>query len=274
VNLIVNPDIEDVPTGQGVAITVEASGQNLRFEWSAARGKLTTSDQPAVFYTAPDTTGVDTITVKVSSSNGTTIRNKSFNIVAALTPTSADTLPAASTPDTVAATSLRTPEPIPTPSPGDFEQSTEGWGEHPQGDVLHPGRAVSNYCDNQAPIRHTGHCSLRFDPSAIQENNAYLTLYKNVQNTTITIYLFVPPGAQTCAPDCSTAKIMIWDNAGESHESEPIRLIPGDSGEWLSISWDVHEMRWPSPWPEFGVHFYLPHEYRGPVYIDAVRVEQ
>jgi len=81
VTLVVNPNITEVLAGQTVALTLEASGQNLRFKWSASRGKLSAFDTPAVIYTAPDTTGVDTVTVEVSSSSGTTIENVSFNIV-------------------------------------------------------------------------------------------------------------------------------------------------------------------------------------------------
>jgi hypothetical protein len=105
VTLVVNPDIKDVLARDTIALTVETSGQDLRFEWSVARGTLSSPDTPAVIYTAPDTPGVDTVTVQVSSASGTTTRNVSFNI----------TLPDTATP-TVAppATPTQTPEPAPT----------------------------------------------------------------------------------------------------------------------------------------------------------------
>lgn len=105
VTLVVNPDIKDVVAGETVALTVETSGQNLRFEWSVARGTLSSSDTPAVIYTAPDTPGVDTVTLQVSSASGTTTRNVSFNIIIPDTPTPTVT---------PTATPTQTPEPAPT----------------------------------------------------------------------------------------------------------------------------------------------------------------
>ena len=99
VTLVVNPAITDVLAGDTRALTVETSGQDLRFKWSAARGKLSAFDTPAVFYTAPDTKGVDTVTVEVSSASGTTVEHVSFNIV----------LPTPTVPPT--------PVPSPTPAP-------------------------------------------------------------------------------------------------------------------------------------------------------------
>jgi len=99
VTLVVNPDITDVLAGDTVALTAETSGQDLRFKWSATRGKLSAFDTPAVLYTAPDTKGVDTVTVEVSSASGTTVEHVSFNIV----------LPTPTVPPT--------PVPSPTPAP-------------------------------------------------------------------------------------------------------------------------------------------------------------
>jgi hypothetical protein len=81
VALVINPDITDVLAGDIVALTAETSGRDLRFKWSASRGKLSAFDAPAVLYTAPDTEGVDTVTVEVSSANGTTVKHVSFNII-------------------------------------------------------------------------------------------------------------------------------------------------------------------------------------------------
>lgn len=89
VALIVNPDIKDVVTGQTVAITVDARGPNLRFKWSAMRGKLSAFNTPAVIYTAPNVAGADTVTVEVTSALGTTVRSTSFNVSVPPTPTPA-----------------------------------------------------------------------------------------------------------------------------------------------------------------------------------------
>jgi hypothetical protein len=95
VTLVVNPRMTDVPAGETIALNAETSGQNLRFKWSAARGKLSAFDTPAVIYTAPDTPGVDTVTVEVNSSSGTTIEHASFNVIAPTptpTPTATPTI--------------------------------------------------------------------------------------------------------------------------------------------------------------------------------------
>jgi hypothetical protein len=112
VAIIVNPDIQDVNAGQAVALSVDASGQDLRFKWAVARGRLSAFDTPAVIYTAPSTAGVDTVTVEVSSAGSATVtKNKSFNILVPPTSTNPPTL----TPTT---TLTPTPEltftPIPT----------------------------------------------------------------------------------------------------------------------------------------------------------------
>jgi len=116
VALVVNPDITEVLARQTVALPVETSGKDLHFKWSAARGKLSAFDTPAVLYTAPDSAGVDTITVEVSSSGGTTIENVSFNVVVPDTPT--PTVTATNTPTpTPTATNIPTPTPTPTATP-------------------------------------------------------------------------------------------------------------------------------------------------------------
>src|SRR3972149_982980 len=63
VNLVLNPNISDVSVGQTVALSIEASGQDIKYKWSAARGTLSASDTPSTIYTPPNTSGVDTVTV-------------------------------------------------------------------------------------------------------------------------------------------------------------------------------------------------------------------
>ncbi len=94
VALIANPDIKDVLSGQTVALTADANGSNLRYEWQASKGKLSALDTPAVIYTAPDIVGVDIVTVKVTNvSGGATTKSTSFNIVASPTRTPVSTPP-------------------------------------------------------------------------------------------------------------------------------------------------------------------------------------
>jgi len=122
----------------------------------------------------------------------------------------------------------------------DFEGDIQGWGEHPENEVLTPGQGVSTYCDRQTPIKHAGNCSLKFVPSRIRNNNAYVTVRKNAQGSNITAYVFVLRGAETCTHQaCSTVKIIVWDRNGRSYESDYVELIPGS---WPSISWNLREM--------------------------------
>jgi hypothetical protein len=101
-NLILNPNISDVLAGQTVALSVEASGQSLQFKWSVSRGNLSASDTPTVIYTAPSTSGVDTVAVEISSASGTITKSVSFNVTVPVT-------------DTVEPTSIPTNTPLPPP---------------------------------------------------------------------------------------------------------------------------------------------------------------
>lgn len=111
--IVINPDIEDVTAGQTIAISVNASGQDLRFKWLPPRGKLSASDTSAVIYTAPDTAGVDTVAVEVSSTSGTTTKSVSFNIIVPAT-------------DTPVPTIVPTNTPLPLPLIEIFPQAVEG----------------------------------------------------------------------------------------------------------------------------------------------------
>jgi hypothetical protein len=98
ITMVVNPNIEDVLAGQTVALSVDATGQNLRFKWSVTRGTLSAMDSAAVIYTAPDMPGVDTVTVEVSSASGTDTKSKSFKVVLPSTPTAVSTATITNTP--------------------------------------------------------------------------------------------------------------------------------------------------------------------------------
>jgi len=79
-----------IMTGEKSSLIIPASGDELKFEWSAQRGTLSDSTQPAVFYTAPDTPGPDNVTVKVTYRGGEVIRGITFNVVAPPTPIPTD----------------------------------------------------------------------------------------------------------------------------------------------------------------------------------------
>jgi hypothetical protein len=108
-NIIVSLNTSDVLTGQTVDLAVDTSApemaayiesyqelhfQELQFKWSVKRGTLSALEGPFVIYTAPDTPGLDTITLEVVSALGTTTKSVSFNVNVSLT----DTLTPTSTP--------------------------------------------------------------------------------------------------------------------------------------------------------------------------------
>jgi hypothetical protein len=74
-------------TGEDISLTVDASGTGMQFEWTALRGRISNPAQPAVLYTAPDSPGIDTVTVKVTYDGGEIIRSITLEILAPLDPT-------------------------------------------------------------------------------------------------------------------------------------------------------------------------------------------
>ncbi|UCG56894.1 MAG: hypothetical protein JSU70_18765 [Phycisphaerales bacterium] len=158
------------------------------------------------------------------------------------------------------------------PTVYDFENDTQGWGEHPDNKLLVPGQGVKVYRDKQSPIRNTGECSLEFTPTEMMAKDAYVSVHRNAQEATITAYIFVPKMANiNTSNTCSTARIIVWDKSEDSHESTLIKLYPGN---WQQISWDLVGEEWPGPWLEFGIHFWLATDYKGPIYIDTVTLDR
>ncbi|HLF27525.1 MAG TPA: hypothetical protein VJG32_14420 [Anaerolineae bacterium] len=96
-----------IQVNETASLNVTASGSNLTFAWSAVRGTLSDPTQPSVIYTAPNTPGPDTVTVKVSSGGETTVRSATFQVTA----------PTASPTPTVTNTPPPTDVPIPTETP-------------------------------------------------------------------------------------------------------------------------------------------------------------
>jgi hypothetical protein len=96
--------------GENINLAVDASGAGLRFEWTALRGRLSNPNQAAVQYTAPDTPGIDTVTVKVTYEGGEIIRSITVEILSLPDPTATLTPLPADTPTPV-------PEPIACNSP-------------------------------------------------------------------------------------------------------------------------------------------------------------
>ncbi|MBN2389647.1 MAG: hypothetical protein JXR84_02910 [Anaerolineae bacterium] len=77
--------------GEQANFIIHASGINLGFRWTAARGTFSNDRSPWAIYTAPMSPGPDTVMVKVTSEGGgSTIQSLTFPVVAptpTLTPT-------------------------------------------------------------------------------------------------------------------------------------------------------------------------------------------
>ena len=114
----IESQFSEVQVGESVNFSVEASGTELGFEWSAARGTIESQDAIAR-YTAPDTPGEDTVQVRVTGKGGTVVKTLTFNVIAPPPPPSplpSDT-PASTPTDTSTPTPIDTPSPAPTRTP-------------------------------------------------------------------------------------------------------------------------------------------------------------
>lgn len=73
--------------GETAGLIIRASGTDLQFEWTVSKGSLSSTTAPSLIYTAPDSPGLDTVTVEVTSKGGSTVRSITFQVVIPPTPT-------------------------------------------------------------------------------------------------------------------------------------------------------------------------------------------
>ncbi len=102
-----------IKVGGQAGINIQVSGPNPVFEWSALRGTVVPKDQAATNYTAPNSPGNDTVTVKVSGGGGSVVKSIPFIVepLPTITPTIAPPSP------TIASTNLPPPTTAPTNTP-------------------------------------------------------------------------------------------------------------------------------------------------------------
>ncbi len=153
-------------TGKTATLTIAVSGQELKFEWIAQRGTLSNPVQPSVIYTAPDSAGLDTVTVKVTSRGGEIIRAINFDVVEPPLPTVADT----PFPE-------KTPSPTPIPEPiacnhiavtkNVFSQIADVEGQFPFYGPLAESRFS---CEGVYDIVHSGQLAVRIEYESFGEN--------------------------------------------------------------------------------------------------------
>jgi hypothetical protein len=117
------PNVNEIGIGGSATLTVTAQGENIQFNWTVNRGKLSATDTPSVIYTAPDMAGPDIVTVEVSGDGGSTVQSITLTIVEP-TPTPTQTVTNTPTPTstqtpTLTPTTTNTPTPTETPEPLD-----------------------------------------------------------------------------------------------------------------------------------------------------------
>lgn len=178
------------------------------------------------------------------------------------------------TPQTPAPASTDTVAPTFTPIACDFEDNTEGWGDAPENGLPKPGEGVSLDCNTSLPIHYAGSCSLKYQPPQVPKTgNVYVARFAEASDvkSLITIRVYVPAPELCSVKGCSTAKIIIWDNKYQSHESDEFMRLD-HVGQWEEITLDLSATNYPQPYQAIGVHFYLVTQYAGPFYIDAVTI--
>ncbi len=112
-NLIVSPATVPVRGCASItAIATDPDKDNIVYYWQAQKGEVPDGAQgDTVLYTAPGTSGLDTVTVTVSDGQGTTTREVQISVVA-----TEPTAPPGPT-DTPLVIPTNTPVPVPTESP-------------------------------------------------------------------------------------------------------------------------------------------------------------
>jgi hypothetical protein len=72
---------ERISVGETAALTIQASGSGLAFQWSTNRGTLLAPSRPSTIYRAPSTPGLATVNVQVTGAGGSAVESKTFEIV-------------------------------------------------------------------------------------------------------------------------------------------------------------------------------------------------
>jgi hypothetical protein len=110
------PTSTTIVEGETAVLTIRASGADLQSKWTAARGSLASPTTSSVIYTAPDSPGLDTVTVEVTSKGGSTVRSIIFEVVPPPPPIPTPT-PTVAPKETPTTSPTATPTFTPTPVP-------------------------------------------------------------------------------------------------------------------------------------------------------------
>jgi len=94
--------------------------------------------------------------------------------------------------------------------------------------------------------------------------------YKDdLANTKVVASVYIPDAGFRYAD----ARFFLFDDEWKCHQSEGIELQPG---EWVDLSWDLRYFKtflWSRPWKKLlGIQIYVEGYFKGPVYIDDVKI--
>ncbi len=230
-----------IMVGESASLTTTASGTDLRFKWTAARGNISSPTAPSVLYIAPDSPGPDTVTVEVTSKGGSTIRSITFEVVPLPTRTPTPTL-------AVAPTETFTPTPTPTLTltPTRVPPLTEIFPQVGQGDAFvfmnWGGELTYRYVESEE-CRHSGAYGLRLTYAMSGEGSGGWGVHwvntpsGSFDASGFSALVFWVKGAS----GGETFQIGLKDTDGTEVkvESEPLVLV--SASEWRSVTVPLSE---------------------------------
>jgi hypothetical protein len=110
-DISVNPNT--IKAGTTANLSIEASGEDLQFEWTALNGKIVKQVGPSASYTASDLPGDDTVIVTITGRGGTITKKLQIQIVAAAAQATGTAPPATDVPITPPTTNVQSSSPQP-----------------------------------------------------------------------------------------------------------------------------------------------------------------
>lgn len=271
---------------ESASLTVRASGTDLQFKWTVSRGSLSSATAPSVLYTAPDSSGPDTVTVEVVSRGGTTVRSIAFEVIPQLASAQTLTATRAVAPGTPTRTVISSPTVVLTYTPSltktyvfDFSDGIQCWnvrtefGGERLGDRVSVTTGIGDNTTNVLKLDAKLNDTTEYR-SQIEFSSFYGCLPEVIDMLTQTVEfrsdVFLPEDT----PD--SIRLEFWVQEGERgdwrwYAGPRLRLEPGG---WVTTRWNVGigGPLWRFPY-QFGIEVNSEGEfYRGPVYFDNIAI--
>ena len=162
--ILASPSTTTITVGDKAGLTIPVSGSDLKFEWSVSRGSLTDPTQPNVIYTAPDSPGLDIVTIKITYSGGEIIRSITFDVVGLPLPTATPVFEDTPTPTAA-------PKPIacihPSVTKNLFPQLADESGQFP---IYGPETETRFLCQAVYDIVHNGPMAVHIKYESFENN--------------------------------------------------------------------------------------------------------